>query len=108
MLRAITSKITLAEEVLVQIEAITVGHPRAIERAGEFISSNVKASTAPKRWGEARDLYTSIVYHLSKGTAAAALASCPGSELLEAIISRPPTEYFKLRVNASEKIPSSG
>ena len=41
MLISSITNFTLPDDVLDQIEALTVGHPRAIERAGLFISTTV-------------------------------------------------------------------
>ena len=89
IIKSISSNMKVDNEVLVQMEALTVGHPRAIERTGIFISTYVKDVKQLSSGDAAQGLYIPLVDYLASGTSNA-LASRPEPFVLEYLISRPP------------------
>jgi hypothetical protein len=82
---------TVSDDVLLQFEAMTVGHPRALERVGLFLIQPEYYS-ALGSWKKARGLFTTLALHLARGTNCA-LATRPAPSLLEYLISNPPVNY---------------
>lgn len=80
------------KEVLAQVEAVTVGHPRAIQCAAEFLSRQVGDPAQLLSWGASRPIYLPLLDYLSDGTAPG-LASCPEPEVFDYFLSAPPLRW---------------
>jgi hypothetical protein len=97
MLRSMLSRfqLTVHDDILIQFEALTVGHPRAIERIGVFLLNRMQHEdpSVLESWENARGkLYIPLVRFLASGTSSA-LAACPEPDFLEYLISNPPKHY---------------
>jgi hypothetical protein len=90
---SVISDIMVDRDVLAQVEALTVGHPRAIERAGYYILDKLEDdSKILSSRNAARGLFIPLVKNLVEGTSNA-LASRPPPFVLEHLISNPPAVF---------------
>jgi hypothetical protein len=95
MLKAtIKPGLKVSEDVLAQVEAVTIGHPRAIELAARFLSNFVANPVQLLSSDAARGLFIPLVDFLSSGTAAA-LASRPEPAVFDHLLSTPPVEWIR-------------
>jgi hypothetical protein len=104
--RLSTLKFSAHDDILDQFEALTVGHPRAIERVGSFLLRKMphEDPSVLNSWENARGkLYIQLVRYLADGTSSA-LAACPEPDLVEYLISNPPIRYQRSKNNLLGKV----
>jgi hypothetical protein len=107
ILRSITTaRITISDQALVQLEAITGGHVRAIELTAKFITGHSEASKRLTTWKNERDIYFAIADALESANSMF-YASIPDPDVFDFFLSNPPVKLSATAIKlGAEKIVS--